>query len=83
MSKSQAEHLLDVKDGVRGVRGVLVLRGVTDQTLLIRECHVRGSDTVSLVVDEDLNLSVLHHTNTAVSSSQIDTNDCSNRKHNS
>lgn len=79
MSKSHEEHLLDVKDGIRGVSGVLVLRGVTDQTLLIREGHVGGSNTVSLVVDEDLNLSILHHTNTAVSSSQIDTDDCSNR----
>lgn len=79
MSKSHDEHLLDVKDGVCRVRGVLVLRGITDQTLLICESHVGGSDTVSLVVDEDLNLSILHHTNTAVSSSQIDTDDCSNK----
>lgn len=71
----QGSHSLDVKDRPLGVRRVLVLRGVTDQTLLIRESHVRRSDTVALVVHQDLDLSILHHTDTRVGRSQIDTDD--------
>lgn len=62
---------LDVKDGPRRVGGVLVFCGVTDQTLLIRESHVRGRDTVSLVIDEDFNLSVLHQTDATVQVSTL------------
>jgi hypothetical protein len=58
------ENSLHVKDSSLGVGGVLVLGGVTDEALLISESHVGGSDTVSLVVGENLNLAVLHHTNT-------------------
>lgn len=58
--------LLDIEHGALGVGGVLVLGGVTDEALLIGEGNVGRSDTVSLVVDENLNLSVLHHTNTTV-----------------
>lgn len=64
-------HLLDVEDGALRVGGVLVLGGVTDETFLISEGDVRGSDTVSLVVGENLNLAVLHHTNTARVRSQV------------
>lgn len=66
---------LDVKDGPGRVGGVLVLGGVTNQALLISEGDIRRSDTVSLVVGDDFNLSVLHHTDTRVSCSEIDTDD--------
>jgi NAD-specific glutamate dehydrogenase. len=55
---------LDIKDSAGRVGGVLVLGSVTNEALLIGESDVRGSDTVSLVVDENLDLAVLHHTNT-------------------
>lgn len=56
--------LLDVEDSALGVGGILVLGGVTNETLLIGESNVRRGNTVSLVVDKNLDLSVLHHTNT-------------------
>lgn len=58
-----ANKTLDVEDGVLGVQRKLVLGGVTNQTLaLIREGHVRGSDTVALVVGNDLDTAILVHT---------------------
>lgn len=73
---SPEPHLLDIEDSPRRVRCVLVLRGITDQTLLVREGHVRRSDTVTLIVHQNLDLSVLHHTDTRVGCSQIDTDNC-------
>lgn len=37
---------------------------VSDQPLLVVPGDVRGGDTVTLVVDENLDLSALHNTNT-------------------
>lgn len=62
--KTPGKNSLDVKDGALRIGSVLVLGGVTDEALLISESDVGGSDTVSLVVGENLNLAVLHHTNT-------------------
>jgi hypothetical protein len=42
-----ANETLDVEDGVVGVRGGLVLGGVSDESLLIGEGNVGGGDTVS------------------------------------
>jgi hypothetical protein len=56
--------LLDVENGALGVGGVLVLGGITDEALLIGESNIGRGDTVSLVVDKNLDLAVLHHTNT-------------------
>jgi len=67
-------HTLDVEDSALGVGGILVLGGVTNEALLIGEGNVRRGNTVSLVVDKNLDLAVLHHTNTRVSGSQINTN---------
>ena len=62
--RAESESSLDVKDGPGRVGGVLVLGGVTDQAFLVGEGDIRRGDTVSLVVDENLNLSILHHTDT-------------------
>ena len=58
-----------------GVAGVLVLCGVSDKSLLVGEGDPGGGDSVTLVVDHDLNLSVLHNADTRVGGTQIDTND--------
>jgi hypothetical protein len=87
----QTLDIEDSTEGVRGVCRLLVsgslppiqdrssltlvLRGVTDQTFLIGPGDIRRSDTVTLVVDEDIDVSTLHDTNTGVRGSQIDTND--------
>ena len=65
----------DVEDGPVGVARVLVLCGVSNKALLVGEGDPGGSDTVTLVVDHDLNLSVLHNADTRVGGTQIDTDD--------
>lgn len=53
---------LRVEHRVLGVRRQLVLGGVADQPLALRrECHVRRSYAVALIVGDDLNPSVLIH----------------------
>lgn len=42
--------LLDVKDRVLGVHSSLVLRGLTDQTLLVGEGHERRRCVTTLLV---------------------------------
>ena len=43
-----ADETLGIEDGVLGVRGQLILGGITDQALaLLGECNVRGGDTVT------------------------------------
>ena len=60
-----ADETLGVKDCVLRVGGQLVLGGVTHQPLTIgSEGDIAGSDTVALVVGNDLNTSVLENSNT-------------------
>ena len=66
----------DVEDGPVGVACVLVLCGVSNKALLVGEGDPGGSDTVTLVVDENLDLAALHDTNTRVGGSEINTDDC-------
>jgi hypothetical protein len=42
-----ADQTLDAVDGLEGVRGGLVLGGVSDKSLLLGEGDVGGGDTVS------------------------------------
>lgn len=58
------DETLDVENGSVGVGRSLVLGGVTNKSLLIGEGDIRRGNTVSLVVDENLDLALLHHTNT-------------------
>ncbi len=69
-------YSLNIVDSVAWVGGSLVLSCVTDQTLLLSESNVRWSNAVSLVVDEDLNLPVLHNTDARVGGPQINTDNC-------
>lgn len=53
-----------------------VLRtGITDKTLVVVPGDIRRCDTVTLVVDKDLDLAALHDTDTGVGGSEIDTDD--------
>lgn len=70
-TKAVTRCLLDVEDGVGGVGGGLVLGRVTDEAFLLGEGDVGRSDTVTLIVDENLDLALLHHTDTAVGRTQI------------
>jgi hypothetical protein len=68
------KSLNDIDGSLDVVRG-LVLGSFSNKTLLISEGDVRGSDSVSELILDDLNSSVLENTNARVSSSEIDTND--------
>lgn len=65
------QHLLDVKDSVGRVGSRLLFGSVTNEALLIGVSDIRRGDTVSLVVDENLNLALLHDTNARVGGAQI------------
>ena len=65
-----ANQSLGVKDGVLRVGGQLILGSVTNQTLALffRECNIRWRDSVTLVIGNDFNASVLENTNTEIKS---------------
>ena len=62
------------KDCVLGVHGNLVLCGVADKSLCVREGHIGGGGAVSLIICNDLHLAMLKHTNTRVGGSQVNSN---------
>ena len=59
-----SNETLHVEHGVLRVGGQLVLGGVTDQTLVLGEGHVRRRDAVSLVVGDDFHAAILEDSNT-------------------
>jgi len=69
--ETTTDQTLGVEDGVGGVGGVLVLGGISDKTLVLGKGDVRRCNTVTLVVGDDFNTSVLVHTDTRVSGSKI------------
>jgi len=71
--ETSTDQTLSVENGVLGVEGSLVLSGITDQSLLVRESNERGSNTVTLLVGNNLNGAIVS-SNTRVGSTQIDTN---------
>ena len=71
MRENGARNLLGIIDRTNRVSGVLVLSRVSDQTFLVVESHVAGSDTVALVVDQYLYFAVQHDADAAVGRSQI------------
>lgn len=79
LAELSSDKTLDVEDGAVRVGGELVLCGVTDKALLVVPCDPRRCDTVTLVVDEDLDLAALHDTNTGVGGSEINTDDCASK----
>ena len=67
-----ADEALGVEDGVRGVHRRLVLRGVADHALRLREGDERGRRAVALVVGDDLNAVVLPDADARVGGAQVD-----------
>jgi len=60
------------KDGVDGVHGNLVLRGIADEALGVGEGDVRRRGAVPLVVGDDLDAVVLPHADARVRRAQVD-----------
>lgn len=54
-----ADYSLDIEDGVAGVHGSLVLGGLTDETLLVREAHEGGGGEGTLLVGDNLDIVAL------------------------
>lgn len=67
-----ADKTLRVKDGALGVRGGLVLSSVSDEALVVGKSDVRRSDTIALVIRDDLNLAVDVNANAGVGGAKID-----------
>lgn len=66
-----ADETLDIEDGVGGVHGDLVLRGIADETLGVCEGNERGGGAVTLVVGDDFDAVITVDTHTGVGSSQV------------
>ena len=64
---------LGVEDCVLGVHGDLVLGGISDETLRVREGHEGGCCAVTLVIGNDFNAIVSEDTHARVGGAQIDT----------
>ena len=63
------------KDGVGGVERRLVLGGVADEALGLREGDVRGRHAVALIVGDDLDAAVLVDADARVGGAQVNADD--------
>lgn len=59
------------EDGVGGVHCHLVLGGISDQALSVRESNVRRGGSVTLVVGDDFDLSMLENADARVGRAEI------------
>jgi hypothetical protein len=64
--------LLLTEDGVDGVHGDLVLGGVADEPLGVREGHIGRRGAVALVVGDDLDAVMLPHADARVGRAEVD-----------
>merc|ERR1719244_2393696 len=72
-----ANQTLGIEHCILGIGGQLILCCVSDQPLIVSsESNIAGGDSVSLVVGNDLNTTILKHSHARVSCSQVNSNNC-------
>mmetsp|Transcript_21933 Transcript_21933/g.70873 ORF Transcript_21933/g.70873 Transcript_21933/m.70873 type:complete len:677 (+) Transcript_21933:167-2197(+) len=81
VGKLAPDEALRVEHRVHRVHRHLVLGGVTDEALRVRESHIRGRRAVSLLVGDDLNAVVLPHAHARVRGPKVNTNSRSVSSH--
>ncbi len=57
------------EDSIDRVHGHLILRGVANEPLRVRECHIAGSSTITLIVGDDFHTIVLPYSHTTIGGS--------------
>ena len=62
LAVASTDQPLDVEQGGLRIDGGLVLGRLSNQLLVADESNIRGSNTVTLVVRDDLDLAVLEDT---------------------
>jgi len=62
--ETSTDEALSVEDSICWVHGDLVLSGISDQTLGVGESDVGWCGSVTLVVGDNLDLTVLEHADT-------------------
>ena len=67
-------HTLHVEHSSLGVDGSLVLGSISNHTLLVVPSHVGRSNTVTLLVGDNFDLSLAVHSDAGIGSSQINSN---------
>lgn len=73
ISKFSADKSFGVEDCVGWVHGDLVFGGISDQSFGVVESNVRWGGSVTLVVGDDFDFTVLEDTDARVRGSEIDT----------
>jgi len=74
------ENILDIKklrlteDGVARIHSNLILRRIADQPLGVGEGYIAWCGPITLIIGDDLNLSMLENTHARIRGTQVDSN---------
>lgn len=68
------ENFLLTKNGVAGVHGNLVFRCIADQSLGVGEGYVARCSSVTLIIGDDFDFSVLKDTHAGIRGAQVNSN---------
>ncbi len=74
ISESSSDETLSIEYGVGSIHCCLRLGSISNKTLGLIECYVRGSGTISLVVCNDFYSVILPYSNAGIGSSKINSN---------
>ena len=72
--KAPSNQPFSIKNGVDRIHSHLIFGCISNQPLSIIESNIRGSGSVSLIIGNDFNFTMLKNSNTGVGGTQIYTN---------